>query len=52
MKGLRAELGVRLVDREAEAEKVIAELDRTIFSCFINVLHSLSLAVNVNEKHV
>jgi hypothetical protein len=52
MKGLRTELGVRFVDREAEAEKVIAELDRTIFSCFINVLYSLSLAVNVNEKSV
>jgi hypothetical protein len=50
MKGLRTDLGVRLVDREAE--KVIAELDRTIFSCFINVLYSLSLAVDVNEKSV
>jgi hypothetical protein len=50
MKGLRTELGVRFVDREAE--KVIAELDRAIFSCFINVLYSLSLAVDVNEKSV
>jgi len=52
MKGFHTELGVRFVNREAEAENVIAKLDRTIFSCFINVLYSLSLAVDVNEKHV